>query len=103
MRNLLAASGVFGENDATAIVAPIVQILNNVVPALIGLVAALGAIWCIILGVKYAKAEDPQAHEQAKKALINAIVGFVLIFVLLVMLRVATGIFETYYAAPVEG
>ncbi len=84
--------------DVNDILAPIDSIIKAVVPALLLLVGSVGSIWCIILGVKYAKAEDPQEHEKAKKSLINAIVGFVLIFVLLVMLQVATSIFTDYYS-----
>ncbi len=85
------------KNDINNILEPITSIIKVVVPSLLLLVGSIGSIWCIILGVKYAKAEDPQEHEKAKKSLINAIVGFVLIFVLLVMLNVATEVFTTYY------
>lgn len=68
--------------------APIVSLLNMIVtPALI-IVGALGAIFCILLGVKFAKAEEPQDREKAKNSLKNAIIGFVLIFVLLVALQI---------------
>ena len=40
-----------------------------------------------ILGVKFAKAEEPQDREKAKGALKNAVVGFVLIFVLILGLN----------------
>ncbi len=97
MRNLLAGVSAITSTETEKIIAPIIEVLEATVPALLGLVAAIGAIWCIVLGVKYAKAEDPQAHEQAKKALINAIIGFVLVFLLLVMLDVAVDIFKPYY------
>ena len=38
-------------------------------------------------GVKFAKAEEPQDREKAKGALKNAIIGFGLIFVLLIVLK----------------
>ncbi len=77
------------QQDITEILKPIEQMLDLIATPLLYLVGAVGSIWCIILGVKFAKAEDPQEHEKAKKALINAIIGFVLIFVLLIMLDVA--------------
>ena len=55
-------------------------------PAL-AMVGALGALYCIVLGVKYAKAEEPQEREKAKGALKNAVIGFVLIFVLILALN----------------
>ena len=57
---------------------------------LIPVVAAVGALFCIVLGVKFAKAEEPQDREKAKQHLKNAIIGFVLIFILVVVLRLAT-------------
>ncbi len=97
MNFLLLAKAVITDGQITSIVQPIIDVLNATVPALLLLVGAVGAIWCIVLGVKYAKAEDPQEHDKAKKALINAIVGFVLVFVLLVMLKLGTDIFTNYF------
>ncbi len=48
---------------------------------------AVGAIYCVILGVKLAKADEPQEREKAKMALKNAIIGFFLIFILVVVMR----------------
>jgi Na+-driven multidrug efflux pump len=69
------------------VVAPIVSLLNTMLGPLLAIVGALGALYCVILGVKYAKAEEPQDREKAKNALKNAIIGFVLIFVLILALR----------------
>ncbi len=90
-------SNQLNPEDVQAIFAPIFEIIGIVVPILLLLVGSVGSIWCIVLGVKYAKAEDPQDHEKAKKALINAVVGFVLIFVLLIMLDLAIDVFTQYY------
>ena len=70
-----------------SVVAPIVDLLNSILWPLIAVVGAAGAIYCVVLGVKYAKAEEPQDREKAKGALKNAIIGFGLIFVLLVVLK----------------
>lgn len=93
--NYLAAQITQGQIEG--IVTPITDIIGVVVPVLLGLVASLGSIWCILLGVKYAKAEDPQEHEKAKNALKNAIIGFVLIFVLLIMLNIGFEVFKNYW------
>lgn len=66
---------------------PVVDLIYNLLPPMLAIVGALGALYCVVLGVKYAKAEEPQDREKAKGALKNAIVGFVLIFVLLLGLR----------------
>lgn len=67
---------------------PIIDLLDMILGPALAIVGALGAIFCIILGVKFAKAEEPQDREKAKHGLKNAIIGFVLIFVLLVGLKI---------------
>ena len=69
------------------VVAPIVSLLNSLMAPLLAIVGAAGAIYCVILGVKFAKAEEPQDREKAKGALKNAIIGFILIFVLILVLN----------------
>ncbi len=83
--------------DLDQIVKPLLDVLGVLVPVLLGVVGSLGAIWCIALGVKYAKADDPQEHEKAKSGLKNAIIGFVLIFVLLIALHIAVSVFTNWY------
>ena len=71
----------------TNVVAPIVSLLNSLMAPLLAIVGAAGAIYCVILGVKFAKAEEPQDREKAKGALKKAIIGFILIFVLIIVLN----------------
>jgi heme O synthase-like polyprenyltransferase len=85
-------------DDLTRIVAPVIEVCENLVPVLLILVGAIGSLWCIFLGVKYIKAVDQQEHDQAKKALINSIIGFIAIFVLLIGLKVATGVFTDWWS-----
>ena len=91
--NILAIT----ERDLNQIVKPLTDVLGVVVPVLLTVVGAVGAIWVIFLGVKYAKAEEPQEHEKARQNLKNAIIGFVLIFVLLVALQIGLNIFTNWY------
>ena len=89
---------MLNSNDLRSIVQPVLDICNTLVPVMLLVVGAVGALWCILLGVKYAKAEDPQEHEKAKKGLINAIVGFVLIFILLIMLNIGTQVLTDWWS-----
>ena len=67
---------------------PITDLIYSLLNPLLGIVGAAGSIYCVILGVKFAKAEEPQDREKAKSALKNAIIGFILIFVLLLALKI---------------
>ena len=71
-----------------SIASPVIGLINSLLGPLLGIVGAAGAIYCVILGVKFAKAEEQQDREKAKQALKNAIIGFVLIFVLLLALKI---------------
>ena len=65
----------------------IAELLNAILRPMLVVVFAAGTLYCVVLGVKYAKAEEPQDREKAKGALKNAIIGFVLIFVLILALN----------------
>ena len=85
------------DNPFMEMAQPVVNLLNMVITPALLIVGALGAIFCILLGVKYAKAEEPQDREKAKHSLKNAIIGFVLIFVLLVGLRIGLPAMTNWY------
>lgn len=86
-----------------AVSSPIVDLINAILTPALGIVGAVGLLYCIVLGVKFAKAEDPQEHEKAKNHLKNAIIGYVLIFVLMFALRVGTGIMVKWVNANAQG
>ena len=75
-------------NNFDNVVNPVIALLNSLLGPILGLVGAVGTLYCVLLGVKFAKAEEPQEREKAKAHLKNAIIGFVLIFVLIVALKV---------------
>lgn len=70
-----------------SVASPVIGLINSLLGPLLGIVGAAGAIYCVVLGVKFAKAEEQQDREKAKHSLKNAIIGFVLIFVLLLALK----------------
>ena len=84
-------------SDMNKIIQPILDVCKVLVPALLAVVGAVGAIYCILLGVKFARASEPQEHENAKKALQHAIIGFIIIFVLLIMLQIGVNIFTDWW------
>ncbi|MBQ6674744.1 MAG: hypothetical protein IJM75_01310 [Ruminococcus sp.] len=76
--------------DLDSVTEPIIGLVERVLNVLIPLVAAVGGVYCVSLGLKYAKAEEPQEREKAKQHLKSAIIGFSLIFILVVVLRIAS-------------
>lgn len=97
---LLAATPSSAPNGAVNLsgaVNPVVEMINSLVNPALAIVGAVGMIYCILLGVKFAKAEEPQEHEKAKNHLKNAIIGFVLIFVLMLLLKVGVKEMGSWY------
>ena len=90
------ASGT-GTNFDT-VTAPIVELINSLLSPILAIVGAVGSLYCVVLGVKYAKAEEPQDREKAKGHLKNAIIGFVLIFVLMLALKLTMPILQDWVA-----
>ena len=80
----------------TEAVKPVAQLIYDLLNPALVIVGAVGALYCVILGVKYAKCEEPQEREKAKGNLKNAIVGFVLIFVLMVLLKLLMPVLTTW-------
>lgn len=85
-------------NPFQAMANPVIELLQMALVPAMGIVGALGAIYCIFLGVKLAKAEEPQERDKAKNALKNAIIGFVLIFVLIVVMKLGTDAMSSWVA-----
>ena len=79
----------FADSSSVAENNPTVPLIDQVLLVLLPLVGAVGAIFCISLGVKYSKAEEPQEREKAKHHLKSAIIGFSLVFILVVALKIA--------------
>lgn len=77
---------LLSQNPFNAVSGGVVSLIEMAAGPALAIVGALGVIYCILLGVKFAKAEEPQDREKAKGALKNAIIGFVLIFVLIFVL-----------------
>ena len=95
MKTMLAAI------DFNPILAPILEVLNAILWPAIGLVGSIGTIYCIVLGVKLAKADEDGSREKAKKDLIGAIIGFVVIFVLIIGLKIAMPILQDWVTTQV--
>ncbi len=79
--NLLASS-----SQAESATTPLYDAISTIGPYAIGVVLVLGLIYGVIIGVKFAKAEDSKERATLQKALINGIIGFITILILVVIL-----------------
>ena len=95
MKNMLASI------NFSPVLEPVLEVINAILWPAIGLVGALGTIYCIILGVKLAKSDEAGSREKAKKDLIGAIIGFVVIFVLIVGLKVLMPILQDWVSTQI--
>ena len=94
----LATSAFAAGTNFDTVTNPIVDLINSLLGPVLAIVAAIGTLYCVVLGVKYAKAEEPQDREKAKGHLKSAIIGFVLIFVLMLALKLTMPILQDWVA-----
>ncbi len=65
---------------------PIAEMLGKILIPFLILIASAGSIYAIVLGVTYSKAESGEKRDEARKRMVNAIIGFVVLLVLLILL-----------------
>ena len=106
MLMVVMATPAFASGTGTnfdSITTPIVELIDSLLGPALAIVGAVGSLYCVVLGVKYAKAEEPQDREKAKGHLKSAIIGFVLIFVLMLALKLSIPILQDWvyrYTSP---
>jgi len=69
--------------DNPAWVNTLTAAVSNVINPILILVATAGIIYAIVVGVKFARAEDKSARDEAKQKLITVIIGIVVTAVLI--------------------
>jgi len=93
-KSLIAADSSSGITNATGffdrVMKPVVDILDGMLVPILILVGTAGSIYAIVLGVNFSKAESADKREEAKKRMINAIIGLVVTIVLLILLKLFT-------------
>ena len=62
------------------------EIINSLIVPILIIIATVGIVYSIVLGVNYAKAETSDQKEEAKKRIINVVVGCLLMIVLMLLL-----------------
>ena len=90
LQSLLNVINFMG-NQAKNSVDPIYDAIDTIGPWAMMIVTLLGAVYGLIIGVKFAKAEDSKERAALQKALINGIIGFVAMLVLIGILYAIRG------------
>ena len=81
----LLADAVNEDNNALT---PIYTALDIILPVALGLILLAGVIYSVVLGTQYSKAITPEERDTARKKLINAVIGFVIVIILVALLWV---------------
>ena len=68
----------------------IVDVIDGFLLPIILILGTAGTIFVIILGVQFSKAESADKREEAKKRMINAIIGVVVTLLLLILVKLFT-------------
>ena len=84
------------------VVNPVVSLIDSLLNPLLAVVGAVGALYAVLLGVKFAKAEEPQDREKAKQHLKNAVIGFILIFVLILGIKLLMPVMKDWVNAQAK-
>ena len=94
---LISGVSMLGEDGITnvddfykSVFQPVVDILDAMLVPILILIGTAGSIYAIILGVNFSKAESSDKREEAKKRMINAIIGLVVTILLLILLKLFT-------------
>lgn len=70
------------------IIVPILKVLDQLLIPVIIMLGVAGAIYGVVLGVQYSKAESADKRDEAKKRLINAVIGVVIMLVVLIGMKI---------------
>lgn len=65
---------------------PILQLIDSALVPILIVLLSVGTIYAVILGVNMARADGGEKREEAKKRLINFLIGIVIIIVLIAII-----------------
>ena len=92
------------EGTNYAFLDPILKVLDEIIWPILIVLAAVGSIYAIYLGVMMAKAENAEKREEAKKRIINAVIAIVLKTSTLYSISVAIKLFsDSFFLWPACG
>ncbi|MDD3397237.1 MAG: hypothetical protein PHR96_01685 [Clostridia bacterium] len=86
-------------NGSWGWVATVVEAINQVLWPILIVVGAAGSIYAVIIGVNMARADSTEKREEAKKRLVNVIVGLAIIIALILFFQLfITVILPAFFA-----
>ena len=68
------------------IIQPIFDVLDWLLPVIMIVLGLAGIVYAIILGINYAKAENADQKDAAKKRLINVVIGVLVMLIALILI-----------------
>ena len=86
LANIVSLLGSDTENPFDDYTAKLLQLVTDLLTPIFAVLATVGIVWAIVLGVQYMKAESTDKKEEAKKRMVNVIVGTVIMLVLVIIL-----------------
>lgn len=85
MTMLLSSAGGTSEVNIPDWLEVILDALTNFIGPILIVVAVAGIVYAVVVGIRFAKADDKNAREEAKQKLIYVIVGIVVTIVLIAL------------------
>lgn len=85
MTMLLSSAGGTSEVNIPDWLEVILDALTNFIGPILIVVAVAGIVYAVVVGIRFAKADDKSAREEAKQKLIYVIVGIVVTIVLIAL------------------
>ena len=93
LSNLLEREDYTG---SLAFLNPLLDAIEDILGPVLVVVATVGSIYAVLLGVNLAKAETAEKREEAKKRLINAVIALVSMIALILLLRLFANNIDTW-------
>ena len=81
---------------------PIVDVLNVILIPVVSLLATAGTIYAIVLGVQMARADSTEKREEAKKRVINVLIGMAIAVGLILLIKLFMNYLPGWIGKPNE-
>ncbi len=93
----LLGDGDYGTSGLSTLANEIFKYISYILIPILIVVGAAGIIYSVYLGVNLAKADSADKRQEAKSRMVNAIIGFVCIFVLVLLMYLFTSNVEAIF------